>query len=99
MRQETFKVSTNMRLENSFGVIGSNIGAEVEVTVGIHEEGETGWFEFYDINSEDEEWHAEGGLWFSNNTLTDYDGVSDIPVFVLDKLKEWGYTIEDHMYE
>jgi hypothetical protein len=35
------------------------------------------------------------GLWFNGNTLTDYDGVFELPKQLLDKLTELGYDVED----
>ena len=35
------------------------------------------------------------GLWFDGNTLTDYDGVFELPKQLLDKLTELGYDVED----
>jgi len=94
-RQETFKTTQNLTLENSFGVIDRENGVELEVTVGIHEGGETGWFEMSDIETGGNDWYCEGGLWIDGNVITDYDGVFSLPSCVEDKLKEWGYITEE----
>ena len=45
----------------------------------------------YDEETGGNEWYAEGGLWFDNKELTDYDGVFELPQPVINKLKELGY--------
>lgn len=35
------------------------------------------------------------GLWFTGNTLTDYDGVFELPKQVIDKLRELGYDLTE----
>ena len=94
-KKETFITTMNLVLENSFGVIGAEDNVELEVTVGIKEDGTYGWFEFYDTKSGGEDWYAEGGLWFEGITLTDYDGVFSLPDFVTNKLNEWGYDTDE----
>jgi hypothetical protein len=94
-REETFETGMDLTLQTSFGIIHSEDGVKMEVTVGIHESGKTGWFEMYDLESGGEDWYAEGGLRFEGKTLTDYDGVFELPSQVTDKLKEWGYETEE----
>jgi hypothetical protein len=94
MKQEKFFAIQSLSLENSFGTIKVENDVKLEVTVCI-KDGTYGWFEISDVDSGGEEWHAEGGLWFDNKTLTDYDGVFELPVVVTDKLKEWGYITEE----
>jgi hypothetical protein len=94
MKEETFKSVQNLSLDTSFGSIKQEEGVELEVTVGIKEDGEYGWFELYDIETGGDEWYAEGGLWFDGKTLTDYDGVFELPIPVEEKLKEWGYETD-----
>jgi len=84
-----FKVVEDLILETSYGVIGSADQVELDVTIGIHEDKETGWFEISSEN--DDEWYAEGGLWFDGMTVTEYDGVFSLASFIVDKLKELGY--------
>jgi hypothetical protein len=95
MRQETFKTTQNLTRQNSFGVIDSQKEVELEVTVGIHEDGNTGWFEMYDLKTGGEKWYCEGGLWIDDKTITDYDGVFSLPKCVEEKLNEWGYDTEE----
>lgn len=95
MKEETFQATENLQLENSFGVLAAEDNVLLEVTVGIHEGGETGWFEVYDINSQGNEWYAEGGLWIEGNNITGYDGVFSLLPPIINKLKEWGYNTEE----
>jgi hypothetical protein len=93
--QTTFKAQENLALENSFMTIKKENDVEVEVTVGINSP-DYGWFEIYDVKTEGEEWHAEGGLWIDGNkTILDYDGVFSLPLSVINKLKEMGYNTSE----
>ena len=65
----------------------------VEYTVQMIDK-DYGCFEFYDIDTGGERLYAEGGLWFDGKELVDYDGVFQLPLPVIDKLKEWGYNTE-----
>jgi hypothetical protein len=82
--------------EEKFKVISPR-GTELEVTVGIKSE-DYGWFEFYDVKTGGERVYAEGGLWFDNDGdttyLRDYDGVFELPEYVMDKLVEMGYSMD-----
>lgn len=93
-KQETFKSIQHLSLDTSFGSIKKENSVELEITVGINAEGDYGWFELYDIETGGEDWYAEGGLWFEDNTLTDYDGVFELPTPVEEKLNEWGYKTD-----
>ncbi len=92
-KQETFKETTSLYLQNSFGIIREENDVEVEVTVGIKDDN-YGYFELYDTKTGGEKWYCEGGLWFQDKTLVDYDGVFNLPPMVKDKLTEWGYLVE-----
>ena len=93
MKQETFVVTLDLVLENSFGIIDSQRAVEIEVTVSVN--GEKGWFEIADTETGGDAWYAEGGLWLDGNTVTDYDGVFSLPDPVTMKLKEWGYDVTE----
>ena len=54
-----------------------------------------GGFELYDEESGGEDYYAEGGLWFDEDTLTDYDGMFEIPATVVDTLKKMGANVKD----
>ena len=88
-----FKATLNLVMENSFGILDKEDKVEVKVTLGIREEKGTGWFEIYDIKTGGENWYAEGGLWFEDNGLVDYDGVFSLPECIEEKLKELNYKI------
>jgi hypothetical protein len=92
-KQETFKTSQALSLENSFGTIKQDT-VELEVTVGINSE-DYGWFELYDVETGGDEWYAEGGLQIEDKTVTGYDGVFSLPTTVTNKLKEWGYNVSE----
>jgi len=49
----------------------------------------------YQWDEDDEETYSEGGLWFEDKTLTDYDGCYELPEEVKMALKELGYELED----
>lgn len=87
-----FKAIESLSLENSFGTIKEQENIELSVTIGI--DGETGWFEIYDTDTGGDEWYGEGGLWFEGKHLTDYDGVFSLPICIVNKLKELGYDTE-----
>ena len=62
-----------------------------EIEININEEGK-GYATWYVEELEIEEGI---GLWFDGDTLTDYDGVFELPIQLLDKLTELGYDVED----
>lgn len=97
MEKQTYNFTAvqSLSLENSFGTIATEKHVELECSLGINSE-DYGWFEFYDIKTGGEDWYAEGGLTFENKVLVDYDGVFALPPFILDKLAELGYNVEDH---
>jgi len=92
-REETFETTTSK-------------GTLLEVTVRIHNDDphyhneERGSFEIYDVKTGGDRVYAEGGLWFDKyegvNYLRDYDGVFELPEYIMDKLVEWGYSM-DHI--
>lgn len=92
-RKETFTVTRDLVLENSFCIVHSQDAVEMEVTVCT--EGDRGWFEMHDVKTEGDEWQAEGGLWMEGKKVVDYDGVFSLPEFVIGKLKSWGYDTTD----
>ncbi|NBT59340.1 hypothetical protein EBT16_11210 [bacterium] len=94
-RKETFTVTRDLVLENSFGTVGAEDGVKLHVTVGIKEDEAYGWFECYDIKSTGGDWYAEGGLWMEGKKVVDYDGVFCLPDFVISKLKSWGYDTSE----
>lgn len=84
MREETFTTVTSR-------------GREIEVTVRIKNE-ERGSFELYDVETGGDYIYCEGGLWFTKHEgkiyLQDYDGVFELPDYIMDKLVKWGYSMD-----
>ena len=93
MEQYDFKVTKSLSLENSFGIIKQEEGIEIDVTVGINDE-DSGWFELYDVETGGEDWYAEGGIEFDGMDIVGYDGVFELPDFIVNKLVELGYKDE-----
>jgi hypothetical protein len=93
-----FTAKQGLSLETSFGRIKAEDDVELEGTIGYDADREYGWFEFYDSESGGDEWYAEGGLWFQNETLTDYDGVFSLPFFIFKYLKSKGFDVSE-MYD
>ena len=89
-----FQSIESLQLENSFTVLKSQENVKLHCTVGINDDN-YGWFEIYDEESSGENWYAEGGLWFENKKVTDYDGVFAIPNGIITKLEELGYDCQD----
>ena len=85
---------TSLAWETSSGLISQKVAKETSFEIGICDETSKGWFEFYDIDSKGEDFHAEGGLWFKEKELIDYDGVFELPETIFDKLGEMGYDVD-----
>jgi len=90
-RSETYKTNENLALENSFGTLKDESGIALEITLTIKDD-EYGHFELFDLKTGGQNWYAEGGIWFENNTVTDYDGLFCLPPAIINKLQEWGYN-------
>ena len=89
--KETFNATESLTLENSYQVIKTEENINLEVNLKIKSD-TYGCFEFY---NEDTSWYAEGGLWIENKKITDYDGVFELPPFILNKLESLGYDISE----
>lgn len=94
MKKETFKVTEKLSLETSYGSVRKPVDVELEITVGI-KDSTYGYYELYDTLTGGEDWYAEGGLWFQGKDLIDYDGMFSLSGAVINKLKEWGYNVDD----
>ena len=88
----TFKTVASLQLENSFTVLNQENDVNLECTIGINELKGTGYFELYDEETGGDNWYAEGGLWFNDKDLVEYDGVFNLPDFIIDKIVELGYN-------
>ena len=63
--------------------------------VGIHNDNKTGWFHHHKYGDE-----FGGGLWFENNKLTDYDGISDfLPLEVVVAIIIFGFVVTDEFLD
>ena len=63
--------------------------------VGIREDNKTGWFHHHKYGDE-----FGGGLWFENNKLTDYDGISDfLPDEVIEAIVNFGFNIPYEFFD
>jgi hypothetical protein len=60
----------------------------------LHDDGNTAQVEWI-VHAHDEEYYEVIGLWFDDKTLSDYDGVFELPVQLLDWLTELGYNCEE----
>jgi hypothetical protein len=94
MKQETFRTTQNLVLENSFGVVGKEDNVLLEITVGVIE-GDRGWFEVSDVKTGGNDWYAEGSLEIEGMSVTCYDGVFELIEPIINKLKEWGYNVDE----
>jgi len=90
--------NTDVSMENSFGTV-KRTHTEIEFILRLkqNEYGvyTGGSFEVYDIQSAGDEYYGEGGLWFQDNILVDYDGVHSLMPQIVKKLKELGLGIGD----
>lgn len=91
---ETFEAIKGLSLETSYGRVLSEKDVVLEVTIGYDAEKEYGYFEFYDVKTGGDKWYAEGGLWFENEELYDYDGVFALPPFVWEMLEKKGFNVD-----
>jgi hypothetical protein len=94
-QEYNFTAVQGLSLGNSFGTIKEEDSVTLECTLGIHEGGESGWFEIYDEESGGEDWYAEGGIDFEGTDVVGYDGCFDLPQVIKDKLVELGYSLDE----
>ncbi len=93
--KDKFKIVNGLIRQTSGGIINKENDVELDVTVGYRSKDDYGWFEFYDTKTGGDKWYAEGGLWFNNNKLTDYDGVFSLSSFVISYLKGKGFDVSE----
>ena len=81
--------------ENSFGVTREEEKVELFFHVTVRAPNEDGSQRgFFEWGSNDGRWYAEGGLWFEDNELVDYDGVFSLAKEIIQKLHEQGFNVE-----
>ena len=95
-----FQVERNCGRENSFGPVGERKTVMLNVSVWLpdevlNDEDQYGSFEFYDLEEQGGQFYAEGGLWFTNGSLTDYDGMFSLSDFILDAIEGEGFDVSE----
>ena len=74
---------------------GSRRKYDLQVVVDTDQADQQGWFELYDTDTGGENHHEEGGLWFNDRELVDYDGTPCIHEKVLEILDGWNFNTEN----
>lgn len=92
--RDTWTVKQVASMQNSFSSWGHK-EVLMKYNVNYNPERDYGSFEIYDLDSGGNDFYSEGGLWFRDGELVDYDGIFSLPIPVLDKLEEWGLNVED----
>jgi hypothetical protein len=93
--EHTWQEEVYVTRETSFGIQDQTpTPITCEFTIGIRSD-DTGWFEWYDVESGGVEYYCEGGLWFDGMNLTDYDGVFDLSHVIKEKLIQLGYNLDE----
>ena len=90
---ETIVEEMNVRWVGSWGASESETRT-MTFNISVNDERTRGGFECY---ATDGDYYAEGGLWFTDNELVDYDGVCTLSKTVLDQLIEWDFDVTDMM--
>lgn len=72
---------------------GAWVRVSIDGVYGVHINGEYGSWE-YQSDEDDEQTYSEGGLWFEDKWLADYDGCYELPEEVEMAIKELGYKID-----
>jgi len=94
----SFTKETPVRLDSSLrGFHKEKKKATMQFNIKVNDAKNYGSFECYDVD-DCETYYAEGGLWFVNKELVDYDGVFELPSQILDYLEDNGYDVK-HMKE
>ena len=89
----SFTKKTPVRLETSAGFHGEKEEATMQFNVKVNDDRDYGSFECYDVDDVIT-YYAEGGLWFKDKELVDYDGVFSLPPQIVDCLREHGYKVD-----
>lgn len=94
MKKEVSKIAKDsLVMENSFGIVRKENDVEVTYIVRLPSN-HYGSFEIFDNETGGDKWYAEGGLWFKDKTLTDYDGVFALSFRIIELLEENGYNAD-----
>ena len=93
-QKHTWTEEVYVTTETSFGIVDQTLTPIMcEFTIGINDD-ETGWFEWYDLDSGGIEYYCEGYLGFEGMNLVDYDGVFELSHIVKEKLIQLGYNLD-----
>lgn len=90
MKVSKFFPDSTAFVQHQSGSILSNPTKGVEITLHFRED--SGLPHCAELSSGDH--YAEIGLWFEGQTLTDYDGVFELPGEVIEMLEERGLTVD-----
>lgn len=99
MKGYTMKMISREFPEGTIGLVHQSGRALTERTKGFtihllyHEASDVPCGAEVDGGSDDH--HAEIGLWFDGKVLVDYDGVFELPLELVQWLRELGFTVED----
>ena len=92
---ETWTETTGVYEENSMAVTRTARKVKLTFNVTVLDErsdgNQRGSFQWY---NDDEVWYCEGGLWFRNGELMDYDGCFSLCSQVIKCLHEHGFDVE-----
>tara|TARA_R100000773_G_scaffold15310_1_gene13913 strand:- start:622 stop:1167 length:546 start_codon:yes stop_codon:yes gene_type:complete len=86
-KEITLKMKQKVRLEYSHGCTKYET-KNMTYNIGFNPIKQYGWFEIYADN--DSSYYSEGGLWFKENSLCDYDGIFSLPFEIQEQLEKWG---------
>ena len=90
LKEVKFKKDVSVRYETSGGVITPTEKVIMTYNIWIDKIKQRGGFEMYSNSNH----HAEGGLWFRENELVDYDGMFSLDLNIIDQLDKWGFNVD-----
>ena len=84
-QEAKFTLDQKVRMEGSWGASEWET-RKMTYIINFNPLKQYGSFEMY---SGDGDYYAEGGLWFHDNELTDYDGIFALPSEIYEQLHKW----------
>ena len=93
MRKSHKEITTVSFYENSFGRVSEP--TKVKMDVSIYIDGEHAGFEIYDVESGGDEFYAEGMLEIVDNVLYGYDGIFELPDYLLEMLEDMNVNVDE----
>ena len=90
LKEIKFKKDVSVRYETSGGAITPTEKVIMTYNVWADKIKQRGGFEMYDNSNN----YAEGGLWFRENELVDYDGMFSLDLNIIDQLGKWGFNVD-----